>query len=56
MIASEEVASRIGYVVARRGWKRDGLGKEEEKNRDDHCESRLVLERKGGKEGRKGQS
>lgn len=37
MIAREEVASRIGIVVAR-GWKGDGVGKEEEENRDDHCD------------------
>lgn len=43
MVTCEQVASGIGIVVAR-GWKRECLGEEEEKNRDDHGESRLVLE------------
>lgn len=43
MVTCEKVASGIGIVVAR-GWKRECLGEEEEKNRDDHGESRLVLE------------
>lgn len=43
MVTCEQVASGISIVVAR-GWKRECLGEEEEKNRDDHGESRLVLE------------
>lgn len=35
MVTGKKVASGIGIVMAR-GWEREYLGKEEEKNRDDH--------------------
>lgn len=48
MVTGKKVASGIGIVMAR-GWEREYLGKEEEKNRDDHCDGWCLVREKEGK-------